>query len=179
MLKKIETDKVELLFGVISDMHIPSEALKVPEKVIEDFKEKKIDYLLALGDYTTFEAYKSLIDIFSEDKVFAVLGNMDLEAKLKKTIPESMEIEVLGHRIFMSHGGGSPNFIINRLKKKYDLSECDIIIFGHTHHPFHKENNGKLYINPGSVNDKRFTDINSYGYLRISKEKVDFEIVTL
>ncbi len=53
MLKKIETDKVELLFGVISDMHIPSEALKVPEKVIEDFKERKIDYLLALGDYTT------------------------------------------------------------------------------------------------------------------------------
>ncbi len=179
MVKKIKTDKNKLLIGVISDTHIPSESKSIPDRVIKDFKEKKIDYLLAVGDYTTFEAYESIVNAFGVEKVFAVLGNMDSDVKLQETLPETIEIEVLGHRIFMIHGGGSPHFIVNRLKKKHDLSECDIVVFGHTHHPFNQKKDGKLFINPGSVNDKRFTDVNSYGYLHVSKEKVEFEIITL
>ena len=37
----------------------------------------------------------------------------------------------------------------------------------------------KLYLNPGTPTDKRFTDINSYGYLRISNDKVEPEIIYL
>jgi len=179
MSKIIETNKEKLLIGVISDAHVPSEASEIPDKVITDFKEKDIDYLFAVGDYTSLEAYNSLIKSFGKEKVIAVLGNMDFVPELRKILPETMRIEVLGHKIFMTHGGGSPHFITKRLKKQYDLSECDVIIFGHTHHPFKEEIDGQLYINPGSVNDKRFTDINSYGFLHVSKETVEFEIIIL
>ena len=38
---------------------------------------------------------------------------------------------------------------------------------------------GKLYICPGTPTGTVFTDVNSYGFLRISKEKVEPEIVYL
>ena len=179
MSKIIETEKEELLVGIISDTHIPHEGSSLPDKVINDFKEKNIDFLFAVGDYVTYEAYGILIELFGKEKVIAVLGNMDFDPKLKEILPETMRVDVLGHNIFMVHGGGSPHFITKRLKKKYDLSETDIIIFGHTHHPYNEVIDGKLFINPGSVNDKRFTYINSYGYLHLSKDKADFEIITI
>ena len=48
------------------------------------------------------------------------------------------------------------------------------------HRPYNEIwKDGKLYLNPGTPSDKRFTEINSYGYLRISKEKVEPEIIEL
>ena len=67
-----------------------------------------------------------------------------------------------------------------RLNKRFDLSPYDIIIFGHVHRPYNEVwRDGKLYLNPGTPTDKRFTDINSYGYLRISNDKVEPEIIYL
>jgi predicted phosphodiesterase len=87
---------------------------------------------------------------------------------------------LLGHKIFITHGEGGPQNIIKCLNKKYDLSEYDIIIFGHVHHPFNeKRKDGKLYFSPGTPTDKRFTDINSYGYLKISRNKIESNIVYL
>ncbi|KKM96974.1 hypothetical protein LCGC14_1172710, partial [marine sediment metagenome] len=37
------------LFGLISDTHIPSRAREIPNSILNDFKEKKIDYLIHLG----------------------------------------------------------------------------------------------------------------------------------
>ncbi len=80
----------------------------------------------------------------------------------------------------MTHGTGGPNIIIKRLNKSHDLSPYDIIIFGHVHRPYNEVwRDGKLYLNPGTPTDKRFTNINSYGYLRISKDLVEPEIIIM
>lgn len=179
MSRIIKTNKDKLLIGVISDTHIPSEASAIPDAVFNDFKEKNIDYLFHVGDFTSFETYENLVNVFGNDKVVAVLGNMDFDPKLRKILPATMEVEVLGHKIFMVHGGGSPHSIIKKIQNDHNLSEQDIIIFGHTHNPYKEEIDGKLFLNPGSVNDKRFTTVNSYGYLKISKQSVEFEIVVL
>ena len=179
MSKIIKTNKDKLLIGVISDTHIPSEASTIPDAVINDFKEKNIDYLFHVGDFTSFETYESLFNIFGKDKIVAVLGNMDFDPELKKILSATMEVEALNHKIFMTHGGGSPHSIIKKIKNDFDLSAYDVVIFGHTHNPYKEEIDGKLFLNPGSVNDKRFTTVNSYGYLKISKNSVEFEIVTL
>lgn len=176
----IKTNKKELLIGLISDTHIPSRVPQIPQVIIDDFKEKEIDYLFHLGDFEKLKVYQNLIDNFGKDKVIAVIGNMDFDRKLKALLPETIELELFGHKIFMTHGTGGPNIIIKRLNKLYKLEPYDIIIFGHVHRPYNEFwRDGKLYLNPGTPTDKTFTDINSYGYLRISKDKVEPKIVYL
>ena len=175
----IKTDKDELLIGLIGDTHIPSRVPEIPKNIIDNFKERKIDYLFHLGDYTKYKVYNDLLETFGKDKVIGIRGNMD-DSKLIKTLPETVELNLYGHKIFMTHGMGGPNIIIERLNKYFDLSKYDIIIFGHVHHPYNEKwRDGKLYISPGTPTDTKFTDINSYGFLYISKEKVNFEIVYL
>ena len=175
----IKTDKDELLIGLLSDTHIPSRRSEIPEVIIEDFKENQIDYLFHLGDYERFKVYQNLLDTFGKEKVIGILGNMD-DFKLRKNLPETLEFELYGRKIFMTHGTGGPNIIIKRLNRSYDLEPYDIIIFGHVHRPYNEVwRDDKLYINPGTPTDKKFTDINSYGYLRISKNKVEPKIIYL
>ncbi|MHA1293449.1 MAG: metallophosphoesterase family protein [Promethearchaeota archaeon] len=174
----IKTNKSELLIGLISDTHIPSRVPEIPAVIIDDFKEKNIDYLFHLGDYTSIKAYNSFIDTFGKNKVVAIRGNMD--DRDLNFLPETREFELFGHKIFLVHGMGGPNIIIKRLNKYYDLSEYDIIIFGHVHRPYNEKwRDGKLYINPGTPTDRKFTDINSYGFLKISRFKVEPKIIYL
>lgn len=175
----IKTDKEELLIGIIGDTHIPSRGPNIPEAIINEFQEREIDYLIHVGDFTSIEVYKKLQDIFGKEKVIAIAGNMD-SLKLSKTLPKILELELYGHRIFITHGTGGPHNIIKRLNREFDLSKYDIIIFGHVHRPFNEKwRDGKLFLSPGSPTDRRFTDINSYGYLKISKEKIEPKIVLL
>jgi putative phosphoesterase len=173
----INTKKKELLIGLISDTHIPSRSSEIPRFIIDDFKEKKVDLLFHMGDFTSADVYFKLHTIFGEENVIAVLGNMD-DYKLTKILPSSREFELFGHKIFMTHGTGGPNIILKRLNKIYDLSPFEIILFGHVHRPYNELwRDNKLYLSPGTPTDKKFTDINSYGYLKISKEKVEPEII--
>ncbi len=175
----IKTDKKELLIGLLSDTHCPSRVPEIPEVIIEDFKENQIDYLIHLGDYEKFKIYQSLLDSFGKDNVIGIFGNMD-DYKLRKILPETLEFELYGHKLFLTHGMGGPNIVIKRLNKRFDLAPYDIIIFGHVHRPYNEKwRDGKLYLNPGTPTDKEFTDINSYGYLKISKDKIEPKIVYL
>ena len=176
----ISTNKDELLIGLISDTHVPSRAPHIPENILKDFKRRNIDYLFHLGDFTTLKAYRELINAFGKEKVIGVIGNMDEDHELRDMLPETIEFELFGKKIFMTHGMGGPNIVIKRLNKRFDLSPYDIIIFGHVHRPYNEVwRDGKLYLNPGTPTDKRFTDINSYGYLKISNDKVEPEIIYL
>ena len=175
----IKTDKEELIIGLIGDTHIPSRGSEIPEIIINDFKDKQIDYLFHLGDFTKPEVYRKLQETFGEDNVIGIIGNMDGH-KLRNILPETKEFNLFGHKIFMTHGMGGPDNVIERLNERFDLSKYDIVIFGHAHRPFNEIwKDGKLYISPGTPTDKIFTDINSYGYLRISKEKVEPKIIYL
>ncbi|TFG04740.1 MAG: YfcE family phosphodiesterase [Promethearchaeota archaeon] len=175
----INTDKKELLIGLISDTHIPSRGPEIPSSIIQDFKKRNIDYLFHLGDFEKYKVYQNLKDIFGEDKVIGILGNMD-DYKLRKILPETLELELYGKKIFMTHGTGGPNIVIKRLNRNHDLNPYDIIIFGHVHRPYNEVwRDGKLYLSPGTPTDKKFTDINSYGFLKISEEKVNPQIIYL
>jgi putative phosphoesterase len=176
----IETDKEELLIGLLSDTHIPQRTIEIPPVIIDDFKKKNVDYVFHMGDFVSYKVYQALIDTFGEKKVIAVLGNMDFDSKLKESLPEKLEFELFGHKILMLHGMGGPNIIVKRLIKKLDLlnSDYNIVIFGHTHRPVNEIQHDILFLNPGTTTpiDNKFTVISSYGYLRISKEKVEPEI---
>ena len=179
----IKTDKKELLIGLLSDTHIPHRTLDFPEDVIKDFKQRKVDYVFHLGDFTSYIAYQRLIDEFGRENVIAIRGNMDFDQELKKVLQERLEFEIFGHKILMIHGMGGPNMIIRRLIKKLDLqnSDYDIVIFGHTHRPENETQEGILFFNPGTTTpiDNKFTVVSSYGYLKISRDKIEPQIIYL
>jgi putative phosphoesterase len=179
----IQTEKEEILIGVLSDTHVPQRTLKIPDMVLEDFKKRNIDYVFHMGDFTSFKVYQQLVDTFGKDKVIAVRGNMDFDSNLKQTLPDKLEFQIYNHKVLMLHGMGGPNIIIKRLIKKLNLfnSDYDIVIFGHTHRPVNEKSNGILFFNPGTTTpiDNKFTVVSSYGYLKISKNKIEPEIVYL
>ena len=173
----IKTNKEELLIGLIGDTHIPSRLQDIPKHIIDDFKEKKIDYLVHLGDFTSYRAYERLQDLFGKEKVIGIAGNMD-NSKLRKELPRKIELDLFGYKIFMTHGAGGPDTIIEHLNRTFDLSKYDIIIFGHVHRPYNEKwRDGKLYISPGIPKARKITDVSSYGYLKISQEIVEPKII--
>jgi putative phosphoesterase len=177
----IQTDKEEILIGLLSDTHVPQRTNALPESVIDDFINRKVDYVFHLGDFTSFDVYGKLIETFGKDKVVAVKGNMDFDSKIKEALPDTLEFKIYEFNVLLLHGMGGPNMIIKRLIKKLDLlnSDYDIVIFGHTHRPVNEKHNGILFFNPGTTTpiDNKFTVISSYGYLKISKDKIEPEIV--
>ncbi|MBY9010718.1 MAG: metallophosphoesterase [Candidatus Lokiarchaeota archaeon] len=179
----IQTDKDEILIGLLSDTHIPQRTDNLPDVVLDDFKKRNVDYVFHMGDFTSFEVYEKLIETFGRDKVVAVRGNMDYDSNLKQTLPEKLEFTIYDFKVLMLHGMGGPNIIIKRLIKKLDLlnSDYDLVIFGHTHRPVNEVSNGILFFNPGTTTpiDNKFTVISSYGYLKITKDAIKPEIVSL
>ncbi|MFW9970667.1 MAG: metallophosphoesterase family protein [Candidatus Odinarchaeota archaeon] len=175
----IKTNREQLLIGLIGDTHLRSGDSEILKPIIEDFQQKEIDYLIHVGDFTSYRLYEKLQAIFGKEKFIAIAGNMD-ELKVSRELPEKIELDLYGHKILVTHGEGGPHNIFKRLKRSFDLSKYDIIIFGHVHRPFNEKwQDGKLYISPGTPTDKRFTDINSYGYLKISKKIIEPVIVYL
>jgi putative phosphoesterase len=106
-----------------------------------------------------------------------------LDQELNTTLPDKREFEIFGHKVLMLHGMGGPNMIIKRLIKKLDLlnSNYNVVIFGHTHRPENEIVNGILFFNPGTTTpiDNKFTVVSSYGFLKISEDKIEPEIIHL
>lgn len=171
----IDDSKDEILIGLIADTHIPSRCAEIPKIIIDDFLDKSVDYVFHLGDFTEYRVYEGLQDIFGKEKVIGIRGNMD-DSKINAELPDRLELTAYGYNILLLHGWGGPNMVIRRLKKHVDLEKYHIILFGHIHKPLTEKVENQYFINPGTPTDKKFTDINSYGFLTLSKEKIKPEI---
>ena len=155
--------------GVISDTHIPNRAKKIPGKIIELFSDAAL--ILHAGDIVDKSVIEELETIA---KVEVVKGNMD---KPDVPFPVKKVLNVEALRIGLIHGFGSPFGIRNRIRKEFD--EIDIIVYGHSHKPYNKTENGVLFFNPGTPTDKIFALYNSVGILEIKGDSVKGQIIRL
>ena len=90
----IKTDKEELLIGLISDTHVPSRTKFIPQIIIDDFKERGVDYIFHLGDFAVIDALEQLYKEFGKDKVIAIIGNMD-EGEIRNIgLPETLDFDL-------------------------------------------------------------------------------------
>ena len=104
------------------------------------------------------------------------------------TLPEHIHLQIQEHNMLLSHAGPASNKELltietpkKRLKhlaklacKKYGAT--DILIFGHSHQPFHKTIGGIWYINVGSVGRPDDGDPRAaYAILELSKESIHLE----
>ncbi|MCH8003430.1 MAG: metallophosphoesterase family protein [Nanoarchaeota archaeon] len=160
---------------VLSDTHIPVRASKIPEQIINQFKDA--DLIIHAGDFQSIEVVKNLE---SYSNFIAVYGNMDSDDIAEK-LPEKVIVNIKNEdkefKIGVTHGSGPPEGLEQRVLNFFE-EKCDCIIFGHSHKPFNEKINNTLMFNPGSPTDTVFTTINTFGILKINRE-IEGEIVKI
>ena len=125
-------------------------------------------YVLFLGDGCS--DISELSERFCDRIFYSVKGNNDFSS----AEPFTREINLLGHRLFMTHG--------HMYNVKYGLSSilqaarergADIALFGHTHERYlnYDSDSGIYLFNPGAVGAGYFGN-SSYGVLTISQRDI-------
>jgi len=148
---------------VLSDTHIPHRAKELPKEVLKEFEG--VQAVIHAGDFTSFNFYLELKAMVPQ--LFAVRGNMD-DDEIWDTLPETLVFELEGLRIGLYHGIGAPWGLEKKVMEKFGKENLlNLIIFGHSHRPLKKEENGIILFNPGSCTDTIFAPRKSYGILEI------------
>jgi hypothetical protein len=152
------------LIGLISDTH----GLVRPA-VHEALKG--VELILHAGDVGGMEVLDELKLIAP---VRAVFGNTDPPGMPELTT--SIEMEIDGLRIHVSHGNevGSPT--PERLAARYD---SDVVIYGHSHRPLVIQLRNQLFVNPGAAGPRRFNLSASVGVLKIVDGKPEISIIDI
>jgi putative phosphoesterase len=122
--------------AVISDTH----SLLRPE-----IKERLLDCELILhaGDISSQEAADEIMEC---GRTYFVRGNAD-KGYWAEEIPAARELNIYGLEIYMIH---------NCKLIEGDVSEKDIVIYGHSHKYLQTEKDGVCFFNPGSCGPRRF-----------------------
>lgn len=184
-VKEFQTEKEEILIGVISDTHISPDGKKTLPQETKDALEN-VDIIIHAGDIEGFETLKELEEIAP---VFAVKGNNDIRG-IKKELAGAISLKIYDFKVGVIHNSTSYwlashldwiNYFAEKLAKK---KKFDVFIFGHTHRSFLKEINFKekkiLIMNPGSPTIPfPFLFKKSIGILRITKDSFEGEIIYL
>ena len=144
--------------GLISDTH----GLLRPEAL--EFL-RGADHIVHAGDIGAAEILSELRKLAP---VTAVRGNNDT-GPWARGVPATADLTLGGVRIHVLH----------------DVAELDagekarVVISGHSHKPLISENDGVLYVNPGSAGPRRFTLPIALGELRISRGRARARIEVL
>ena len=148
-----------VVVGDIADTHglLPTTAVKAL---------KGVDLIIHAGDVGSSEV---LSDLKSIAPLVAVRGNMDMIKSLKK-LPETEAVEVADVLLYVIHD-------IHRLDIAPLESGFDAVIHGHLHCPSVAENNGILYLNPGSAAQPRRKCPASIALLHIRGNSIKTQIV--
>ena len=151
----------EIVVGVIADTHgllLPA-AIKALESV---------DLIVHAGDVGNTEVLDNLKSIAP---VFAVRGNMDMIEGLRE-LPETEVIEVCDVLLYVIHN-------IHRLDIVPSKAGFDAVIFGHLHCPSLSEQEGVLFLNPGSAAQPRRNYPASLALLHVSGNSIRAQIVNI
>lgn len=122
--------------GILADTH----GLLRPQAV-EVLKD--CDYLIHSGDFDTEQVFSSLQEL---GELIAVRGNNDtgVWAKQLKTV---VRTEICGIQFAVVH---------NKKELASIPEDVDVVVFGHSHKYYCEEEDGVLFLNPGSCGKRRF-----------------------
>jgi len=150
-----------LRVGVISDTHglLRSEATAFLQGC---------DHILHGGDIGG-EAILEQLAVLAP--VSAVRGNNDTQA-WAASLPDSRLLELAGVRWYVIHDLG-------RLAIEPGATGVQIIVSGHSHQPSLREQNGVIYLNPGSAGPRRFKLPISIAEVRIAGTVIAPRLVEL
>ena len=160
MLDNIQTPK-SYLIGIISDTHG-----RLPQAVARVFE--KVDLIIHAGDIGDPEIIAALKKIAPTT---AVRGNMDMGAWTQR-LHRTATITVADKRVHVIHE-------FHNLDPKANDSEYQVVIYGHTHRPQVDQQQGVLYLNPGSAVQPRYGYPPSVALLEINGDTIEARLVDL
>lgn len=161
--------------GVISDTHISSSNVNGNRYILDsrlnpDFLYeivepyfRNVDCIIHAGDITDLSVI-AVLKKFGD--VYAVAGNMDSSA-LSHELGTRKILELGKFRIGVMHGWGGPDSLSFRIRQEFREDKVDCIVFGHSHHPYDRIEDGILMFNPGSPTDRRFAPSRNIGILHL------------
>lgn len=144
--------------GIISDTH----GLLRPE-VIEILKD--CDCILHAGDVDRPEILDQLRYL---GNLYAVRGNND--GDWARNLSVTLKFKIEGIEFFMTH---------NKKDVAWELGNSQIVIFGHSHHFFEEQIDGRLWLNPGSCGRSRFGGEVTMAVMTIDDGKYSVEKISL
>lgn len=153
-----------LHIGLISDTHDHFDAL-LPQRFAG------VDRILHAGDIGSLEILARLEEIAP---VTAVAGNCDGGLAL----PSIEWIQCAGSTVLLQHIV-NPNAPSVEFLHMTQQAGVDIVVFGHTHRPFSKEQDGILFVNPGYAGKPRFHLPRSVAILSMNGRKPSVELLHL
>lgn len=110
-------------------------------------------------------------------EVYSVSGNMD-PGTVRSSLPEKIVVKLADFNIGVIHGSGGPDGLSLKVRGKFYQEKVDCIVFGHSHQPYDRVEDGILMFNPGSALDTRFAKERTIGLLHL-EEKIWGEHVYL
>ena len=148
--------------GVLSDTHVPATVPALPPVIYEIFNG--VDLILHAGDIVELSV---LDDLRAIAPVEAVAGNMDSH-EVQARLPLKKIITIGAFTLGLIHGKYKLNVQQEMIRKEFD--RIDLIVYGHSHHPFWGAIDGVYFLNPGSPTDKRYAPYNSVALLEVGDE---------
>ena len=160
-MTKIFQSKDNYLVGIISDTHG-----RLPHSVAAAFKG--VDLIIHAGDIGEPDIIKALAEIAP---TIAVRGNMDYgrwahPLAAKEIIELNQTLIVVLHDVY-------------RLELGPNVVAPNVVISGHTHRPLQEENQGILYINPGSAGYPKSGQPATVALLRIKGQTLEARFIEL
>lgn len=136
-----------MLVVIISDIH---DNIANLGRCLEWCRQNSVDEIICCGDVTN----SNTIDYMSENFsgcVHLVRGNMEIYHE--GDLQNRDNILYYGKQGRANIGGKTAGFchepyIIEEVKQ---AGECEIIFYGHTHHPWTSEKDGVVTVNPGTL----------------------------
>ena len=158
---------------VISDTHIPDKEVSLPSRLQEEIKDA--DMVIHAGDFVSIEVLEKIKSLCAN--VRAVCGNMDTP-EMRNILPQKEIFKVGRYKIGIIHGYGAPHNLVETLSDEFKAEKLDIVIFGHSHSALNEKIRDTLFFNPGSLTDKMFAKVNSYGIIEVN-DKIEARIVEI
>ncbi len=147
--------------GIISDTHG-----LIRQSVVKSFND--VDLIVHAGDVGKPEVLETLQDI---TRVYPVRGNVD-GGKWTDNLPFTEVVKVGQVFLYVLHD-------VNALDLDPVAAGFNAVISGHSHIPKIEEQNGVLFLNPGSAGPKRVRYPVSIAFLYVNGVSIDTEIVEL
>ena len=157
--------------AIVADTHLPRGSRALPDACVTLLRAA--DLIVHAGDFVARSAYDELVAL--GPPVVAVHGNQD-DAELRQLLPGQRVIEAGGTRIGLIHDAGAAKGRLARMRRRF--SECDAVVFGHSHIPLHETAaDGFAIFNPGSPTDRRRQPEPTMGLAQIDQRRIVFTIL--
>ncbi len=141
-----------MLIGILSDTH------GVLRQEVTDGL-KGVDMIIHAGDIDNQSVVDQLKGI--SPSLTVVRGNADKE--WAEHLPETASLEIFGNKTFVIHNKG---------KISCDVSDVDIIIYGHSHKYSLVDKDGQIWFNPGCCGKRKKGQEVSFAILEVRGKKV-------